>query len=346
MEQPKVSVVIPVYGVEKYIEQCARSLFEQTMQEGIEFIFIDDCSPDRSIEILEKVLKEYPHREPQVKIIQHSKNQGIGYTRNTGVEHSIGEYIIHCDSDDWVEADMYETLYRKATEGDADIVLCDSWWHERGKCSYYSQYFSDLTNRYLLEIISGVKFSPNGVTLPSFWNKLIKTACYDGCRFREEGNTWEDILMLMQILRSSPSMKIVHVNKAYYHYRADNSNSLTHSRLDFDVLSTDPRIIDMLHNILYDSSDIGLQQCYGAAVTLIVWRSFITSHCLFSNAEWMTRYGKYVSLTGCLNNNYKCIVKSLLIRLAGAGFYKYVFYMCRILKKIQICIKRLYLFFI
>ena len=106
MEQPKVSVVIPVYGVEKYIERCARSLFEQTMQEGIEYIFVDDCSPDRSIEILEKVLKEYPHREPQVKIIQHSKNQGIFYTRNTGVENATGEYIIHCDSDDWVEPDI------------------------------------------------------------------------------------------------------------------------------------------------------------------------------------------------------------------------------------------------
>ena len=76
MGQPKISVVIPVYGVEKYIEQCARSLFEQTMQEGIEYVFVDDCSPDRSIEILEEVFKEYPHRDPQVKIIRHPKNPG------------------------------------------------------------------------------------------------------------------------------------------------------------------------------------------------------------------------------------------------------------------------------
>lgn len=114
VERPKVSVIIPVYGVERYIEQCARSLFSQTMRDGIEYIFVDDCSPDKSIEILEDILREYPHREPQVKIIRHTENQGIGGTRRTGVKNATGEYIIHCDSDDWVEPDMYEMLYGKA----------------------------------------------------------------------------------------------------------------------------------------------------------------------------------------------------------------------------------------
>lgn len=125
MERPKVSVIIPVYGVERYIEQCARSLFEQTMQDGIEYIFVDDCSPDKSIEILENVLREYPHRRLQTRIIRHTENQGLGGARKTGMEYATGEYIIHCDSDDWVEPDMYETLYRKATEENADIVGCD-----------------------------------------------------------------------------------------------------------------------------------------------------------------------------------------------------------------------------
>ena len=93
--QKRVSVCIPVYGVEKYIERCARSLFEQTMTDGIEFIFVNDCTKDNSIEILEKVLEEYPHRKEQVKIIHHEKNRGLVAARNTGLEHATGDYIIH-----------------------------------------------------------------------------------------------------------------------------------------------------------------------------------------------------------------------------------------------------------
>ena len=113
----KVSVCIPVYGVEKYIEKCARSLFEQTMQDGIEFIFVNDCTKDRSIEILEQVLAEYPHRKEQTRIIHHEKNRGLVAARNTGLAYASGEYIIHCDSDDWVELDMYEKMYKKAISG-------------------------------------------------------------------------------------------------------------------------------------------------------------------------------------------------------------------------------------
>ena len=121
----KVSVLVPVYGVEKYIERCARSLFEQTMKDGIEFIFTDDCTRDRSIEILEKVVEEYPERKSQVKIIHHEKNQGLVSARVTGLKEAVGEYVIHCDSDDWVEREMYEIMYRQAKDTDSDIVVCD-----------------------------------------------------------------------------------------------------------------------------------------------------------------------------------------------------------------------------
>ena len=110
-ENIKVSVCIPVFGVEKYIERCARSLFEQTMQKGIEFIFVNDCTPDRSIEILRQVLEEYPHRHPWVKIIDHTQNNGVGKTRRIAIENASGAYIIHCDPDDWVDKDFYEKIF-------------------------------------------------------------------------------------------------------------------------------------------------------------------------------------------------------------------------------------------
>lgn len=120
----KVSVIIPVYGVEKYIERCARSLFEQTLDD-IEFLFIDDCTPDNSIDVLNGVVAQYPSRKEQVKIFRHAKNQGLPFARQTGLSEATGDYIIHCDSDDWVDFDLYETMYNKAVEGNHDVVCCD-----------------------------------------------------------------------------------------------------------------------------------------------------------------------------------------------------------------------------
>ena len=118
----KVSVCIPVYGVEKYIEQCVRSLFGQTLKE-IEYIFVDDCTLDRSIDILSKVLEEFPERKEQVKIIRHEKNSGLVAARNTALKYVIGEYVTHCDSDDWLKNDLLEKAYNEITEANADVVV-------------------------------------------------------------------------------------------------------------------------------------------------------------------------------------------------------------------------------
>ena len=98
---PKLSVLVPVYNVEAWIDKCARSLFEQTIDD-VEYIFVDDCTSDRSIEILTATLAEYPRRIPQVKIIHHDKNRGLVASRNTALRVATGDFIIHCDSDDWV----------------------------------------------------------------------------------------------------------------------------------------------------------------------------------------------------------------------------------------------------
>jgi glycosyltransferase involved in cell wall biosynthesis len=109
----KISVVVPVYNVAKYIERCVCSLMEQTLND-IEYIFVNDCTPDNSIEILKQTLKRYPHRKYDVKIIHHCHNQGPFETRNSGLVVATGEFISYCDSDDWVDVAMYESLYLKA----------------------------------------------------------------------------------------------------------------------------------------------------------------------------------------------------------------------------------------
>ena len=137
-KNPLVSVIVPIYGVEPYIEKCARSLFEQSL-ENMEFIFVNDCTPDKSVEILRQVIEDYPRRYLQIQIIEHEENRGLAMARNSGLLIAKGEYIIHCDSDDWVELDMYEEMYEKALEKNADIVICDYYAEYSNKRIYHIQ---------------------------------------------------------------------------------------------------------------------------------------------------------------------------------------------------------------
>lgn len=122
---PRLSVLVPVYGVEKYIADCARSLFEQGSTAGVEFIFVDDCTPDRSIEILEKIRTEYPALQEQVHILRHEQNKGLAAARTTAIEAARGEWVLHVDSDDWLLPGAFEKLLETASENpEADLVLC------------------------------------------------------------------------------------------------------------------------------------------------------------------------------------------------------------------------------
>ena len=119
-----ISILVPVYGVEKYIERCARSLFEQTY-ENIEYIFVDDCSPDKSIEVLQQVLNEYPHRKKQVRIVRHETNRGLAAARNTAVENCKTDFLMHVDSDDYIDRTLVEKCVKEQERTNCDIVLFD-----------------------------------------------------------------------------------------------------------------------------------------------------------------------------------------------------------------------------
>lgn len=118
---PKVSVIVPIYGVEKYIERCARSLFSQTLDD-LEYIFVNDYTQDNSMAVLQRVIDEYGPLN--VKIINHQHNKGLPQARKTGIDAATGEYIANCDSDDWVEPEYCEKLYKIAKDAGADMAIC------------------------------------------------------------------------------------------------------------------------------------------------------------------------------------------------------------------------------
>ncbi len=119
----KVSVILPVYGVAEYIEKCAQSLLEQTLQE-MEFIFVDDHGPDNSIELVQKMIEGHP-RKDQFVFLKPEHNLGAGMARNYAIPQAKGEYVAFVDSDDWVEPTMFEELYNEAVrQGGAELCYC------------------------------------------------------------------------------------------------------------------------------------------------------------------------------------------------------------------------------
>lgn len=217
----KVSIIIPIYKVEQYIERCARSLFEQKLQD-IEYIFVNDCTPDRSVEILTEVLKEYPDRAPFVKIINHSFNQGLTRTRNTGLLYASGEYIAHCDSDDWVDENMYLSLYNEAVRSCSDLVYSDFYFAYKDKIEFCqtAEYDSDRVQM-IRNYISSV--------WTSLVNLIAKRDLYvdNNLKSPEHISYCEDFWLSVRLFYYSE--KITKVSEPLYYYNQCNVTSIMHN---------------------------------------------------------------------------------------------------------------------
>lgn len=217
---PKVSVIIPVYGVEKYIERCARSLFEQTLDD-IEFIFVDDCTLDRSMEILGQIIEEYRLRFAEKNYVVRTErmptNSGQAAVRRHGIQLCTGNYIIHCDSDDWVDKEMYKKMYESAVLNKADMVVCDY---------YVTDGCQNNTVVNSCHSTSITTFIENCLLQRDSWslcNKLFKKSAYYKVVF-PNGAMGEDMATTMQLLWNCNSLSYVKEPLYYYYY---NVNSIS-----------------------------------------------------------------------------------------------------------------------
>lgn len=200
-----VSVVIPVYNVEKYLGRCINSVLNQTFKK-FELILVNDGSKDKSLEIC----KEYEKRDSRIKVINTS-NHGSSSARNTGMSYASGEWIIHFDSDDWVEPNILQLLYEKAISEDVDIVACglcmDDGEGNTLDCPYPYNDFEPHSEIYRVE----GQYS-------SVCNKLVRRELYDkyNIRFVDGVRMWEDLVVTTRLRYHS--RKTVIVNKPLYHY--------------------------------------------------------------------------------------------------------------------------------
>lgn len=213
----KISVLVPIYGTEKFIERCARSIFEQTW-ENIEAIFVDDCTPDKSIDILRNVVNDYPKRKEYVRIVCHECNKGLAVARRTGIESSTGQYILHVDSDDWLEPHAVERLLSVAVKEDADIV----------NFGYFAEYAQKtIMSKVCCDKVKLINDILTNKTHAAIWSKLYKTSFIkqSGIDIVEGLNQGEDYVMVPRLLHKAS--KIVTISDCLYHYELANQGSYT-----------------------------------------------------------------------------------------------------------------------
>jgi glycosyltransferase involved in cell wall biosynthesis len=252
-KRPAISVIVPIWSVEKYIERCARSLFEQSFKD-IEYIFINDSTPDNSMKILNGLLEEYEECRNRTKIINNSTNLGIARTRNIGLEAATAEYVIFADSDDWVDKDMYERMYERAISCDADIVWCDFLIHQivhgQERTFYSSEQVRECSSSAVIKgLLSSKLFG-------SMCIRLVRRNLYinNHISYLEGTNRSEDLNVSIKLYYYT--QKISYINVAFYHYNQSNPSSLVR-HFDVNRAADDQvRNADNLINFLKDDSNI------------------------------------------------------------------------------------------
>ena len=219
--------------MEKFVESCVHSLMCQTLKE-VEYIFINDATKDKSIDIIISVINNYPNRIGQVRIFSHELNKGLPAARNTGLAVASGEYVFHCDSDDYLEVDALEQMYNLAHEQNADIVWCD-WFLTFEKNERYMKQPSYSSS------MDALKAMLSGAMKYNVWNKLVRRSLYveHQIEFPTGYGMGEDMTMMMLMAYAD---KVVYLPKAFYHYVKLNTNA-------FSQTYSDKHLVELKHNV-------------------------------------------------------------------------------------------------
>lgn len=291
---PKISVIVPIYNVEAYIRQCATSLFSQTWQ-NLQFIFVDDGSSDHSVDILEDVLRSYPERSVQTTIIRQP-NRGLPVARMAGLSQAVGEYIIHVDSDDWVEPDYARVLIEKAIEENADVVYCDffkEYENKPSKIEREKDFYPD-------NGATATKAMHNSIIRAYMWNKLIKKDLYDLENMIVPIYGYhEDIVFQTQILYNAK--KCYHLKEPLYHYRRRRKGALTAAPL---ITSRRHSAANMLH--LYDSLPSRSGPITTCGIDILLRAGWYS--CIIMDFKLLAKYPKAVDILSKMSYIHSCRV--------------------------------------
>lgn len=221
-EKALISIIIPVYKVEKYLEKCIQSVINQTY-ENLQIILVDDGSPDNC----GKICDEYAKKDHRIEVI-HKSNGGLSDARNKGLEIAKGEYIGFVDSDDYIEADIYEVLYNLLKQYNADVSICNFYTVSQGKIAI-KNVDSGIKEYTRIEILKEILLDNN---IQSYaWNKLYKKELFDEIKY-PVGKKYEDIGTTFYLLEKCNKVVVTGKPEYYYINRQDSIvNNVTESTI-------------------------------------------------------------------------------------------------------------------
>ena len=218
----EISLVVPVYGVERYIAEFARSVFSQSYQ-NVQYVFVNDGTKDNSIQVLNDVIdNEFSHLRDRILVVD-KPNGGLPAARKTGLEHVTGDYVYHVDPDDWLSPGSFEAIAAKAKETDADIIFFN-----------YVKEYENLTSvkkerPYTIE--EKVQYARNMYNHKAYGtlcNKCVKRSLYkENEIFHPRSSYAEDCFLSVQLVGRAESL--AYLDMDIYHYRKNNPHSITHN---------------------------------------------------------------------------------------------------------------------
>jgi len=252
--EPKVSIVVPVYKVEKYLSQCVDSLLAQTLKE-IEIILVDDGSPDNS----PKICDDYAQKDNRVRVI-HKENQGLGRARRSGYQEVRGKYVAFFDSDDYVSKDLYKTLYDRAEEANLDACFCDILNFSDGREPYpYTRESTELSFKdkqsimtFSLNMLCPLLSQEETILYPhTQWNYIVRRdkLVESNVEFVSEREYVSEDL-IFNLLWIPYANRIEWIEKPLIYHRVDNASSLTNN-LKFQKVEASIRMVSKVKEILY-----------------------------------------------------------------------------------------------
>ena len=271
---PKVSVIVPFYNVEGYIEKCLETLVNQTL-EDIEIILVNDGSKDRSIEIVNKFLEAYPDK----LVYLEKENGGLSDARNYAIPYAKGEYIAFLDSDDYVEKDMYQKMYELAKKENSDMVECDFYWE-----------YPDKLKKDVGVIYNGKKEMLEKVRVVA-WNKLIRREILEKTEVKfPKGYRYEDVEFTYKLVPFIE--KVSFLKKPCVHY-IQREGSISNSQNE-----RTKEIFDVLDHVIDYYKEKGIYETYQEEIEYIYVRyAFCSSLLRIVKIEDIALQEKLLNLT-------------------------------------------------
>lgn len=306
-DKPKVSIIVPVYNVEKYVERCIDSIQRQTIHD-IEIIVVNDCTPDNSMCIVESRIL----RDQRIRVIKHEKNLGLMKTRQTGYKAAIGEYITFCDSDDYLPENALEILYNEAISSYADVVSGNMVYIDTKQ----RKKILDSSLEYGNNKIGAFKSLLRGELRHNLCSKLFKSSLLKDYSYKtyEHFTNGEDGCLFYQVIDNIT--KIVHINVPVYYY-FQNTESSSQVRYNEKAIKSICILNKTRHEMISKYPELGkeLKKCITNILCLLYAQGYDKDAKL---DYYVKEYGlsNYVALSSIIKNCKLANLVRLMIRRA------------------------------